>query len=425
MALLYVPEKNGIQKSLAAQLDQGDTSVITLNNTTDVPNKRGVVTLNRIDPDGNVQPSSEREYIIYSGVSGSTLTIESRGAGGSVDQDHGVGTVVEFVPDVEWANALTGTIEAEHNADGTHSDITADSVTAPLADFTNSIKFNAPEGFLINGKIVPTVTSNNLTLALKTLNDEDPSATNPVYIRLAGVIRSITSALSVTRDGGSFSWSGAASTEMAGKEIDWFVYIGWKAATPAPIIGFSRMCHFRRGGDSGASGVTDPRYVNWSSDPASTDAIDVVGRFAATMTSGPNAWSVPTFTATNLIQRPIFETRLLAWQPTYSASSPMTWTSVTTDRALYKIRGSSLHLDTAAVGTTGGTASNTLFVTTPFNILSPTNMGIGCRVVEGSSISGFVYGNSTTELGFRRYDGANFGLGVSRGHRGYLYLDLA
>src|ERR1017187_4009213 len=79
----------------------------------------------------------------------------------------------------------------------------------PLVDVTNVITkkiplnvlasiLNLPEGVMFNGKILPSVTSNNLTVALKTLAGNDPSATDPVYCRIGGVMRTITSALSVT-----------------------------------------------------------------------------------------------------------------------------------------------------------------------------------------------------------------------------------
>ena len=41
-----------------------------------------------------------------------------------------------------------------------------------------------------------------------------------------------------------------------------------------------------------------------------------IGRFAATLSAGAGyTWSVPTYTASNLIQRPIFETSRLDWVP--------------------------------------------------------------------------------------------------------------
>lgn len=121
MALFYPPSVNGLQKTLDAQLDSGSTASMTLNNTTNVQNKPGVVVINRIDSDGNEKTASLREYVSYTGTSGATLTGLTRNAdGGTSDQDHAVGSVVEFVPDVVWAEEINTTITAEHTTSGAH-----------------------------------------------------------------------------------------------------------------------------------------------------------------------------------------------------------------------------------------------------------------------------------------------------------------
>lgn len=111
--LYYPPTQNALQKSLNADLNTGVTASLTLNNTTGVQNKPGVIVIDRIDTDGNLKSTSVREWIIYQGTSGSTLTSLTRGVGGSTDQDHSTGAVVEFVLDITWAqsviNALDGT----------------------------------------------------------------------------------------------------------------------------------------------------------------------------------------------------------------------------------------------------------------------------------------------------------------------------
>lgn len=106
-ALLYPPEINGLQKTLGAQLDQGTTAALTLNNTTNVQNKPGVIVVDRIDTSGNEKDAADREFVLYTAVSGSTLTGLTRNAdGGSSDQDHALGAIVEFVPDVLWGQAV-------------------------------------------------------------------------------------------------------------------------------------------------------------------------------------------------------------------------------------------------------------------------------------------------------------------------------
>lgn len=104
--LYYPPTQNGLQKTLGADLNTGTTASMTLNNTTGVQNKPGVCVVDRIDTAGTLKSTSVREWIIYQGTSGSTLTTLTRGVGNSTDQDHSTGAVVEFVVDITWAQAV-------------------------------------------------------------------------------------------------------------------------------------------------------------------------------------------------------------------------------------------------------------------------------------------------------------------------------
>lgn len=104
--LYYPPTQNGLQKTLGADLNTGVTASMTLNNTTGVQNKPGVVVVDRIDTDGNLKSTSVREWIIYEATSGATLTTLTRGIGNSTDQDHSTGAVVEFIVDITWAQAV-------------------------------------------------------------------------------------------------------------------------------------------------------------------------------------------------------------------------------------------------------------------------------------------------------------------------------
>lgn len=106
MALIYPPTRNGLQKTLDAQLDEAATASMTLNNVTGVQNAPGVVVINRIDSNGAEKSASLREYISFTGTSGNTLTGLTRGLGSSTDQDHAVGSVVEFIFDVTAAQAI-------------------------------------------------------------------------------------------------------------------------------------------------------------------------------------------------------------------------------------------------------------------------------------------------------------------------------
>jgi hypothetical protein len=134
--LLRVPTDNAVQYTLDGQLAQGGTSSLTLNqDITDIVRAPGICVIDRIDANGEVTPA-KREYIKFTGASGSTLNGLTRAQGGSSDQVHPVGAIVEFIPDVEWANALHEVITEEHTEGGAHKD---DIIGAP------QLKSNAVE----------------------------------------------------------------------------------------------------------------------------------------------------------------------------------------------------------------------------------------------------------------------------------------
>ena len=217
----------------------------------------------------------------------------------------------------------------------------------------------APEGTVINGKIVPSVATNNLTVALKTLAGTDPSASDPVYVRIGGIIRVITYAVSVTYNAG-FSYANAGSAELATKEIDWGTYLSWntnKSGGAGVDIAFSRIFHGNLYSDFSSTDTNERAYLANSPRPAAGDQVVNIGRFAATLSAGAGyTWSVPTFTASNLIQRPIYETRWLTAVSTLAGFS-----SVLLNTLLYKISGEMMFIK----GTTlQGTSNATTFTFT-------------------------------------------------------------
>jgi len=167
MAELYFPPtQNGLQKTLDAQLNVGVTSQMTLNNTTGVQNKPGVVVIDRIDTSGAEKSSAVREYISYTGVSGNNLTGLTRGLGGSTDQDHAVGAIVEFIPDVTVFQAINDVITTEHNTDGTHKaniSLTTPKITTAIKDANGNeiIETPATASAVNQIKIINAATGNN------------------------------------------------------------------------------------------------------------------------------------------------------------------------------------------------------------------------------------------------------------------------
>lgn len=262
----------------------------------------------------------------------------------------------------------------------TNKTLTSPTITTPSK--TTFSTLYAPQGFLINGKIVPSVASNNLTVAIKGLDGNDPSATNPVYCRIGDTVRTISAALSVTKNAGT-NYFNSGGSELATKEIDYFVYLGYNA-TDGVVVGFARIPYATRY-DGFSTTATAETYcaISTITTAAAGDYYEVIGRFAATLSAGAGyTWTVPTFTATNLIQRPIYETRWLSWLPTYTASGSLTYTSVS-ETADYQVVGRNCSVNIVATGTTGGTASTTIIATLPLSAAS-TAAHLNANLFDGS-----------------------------------------
>lgn len=259
-----------------------------------------------------------------------------------------------------------------------------------------------------NGKISPTVSGNNLTLTLQTLAGNNPSTTDPVYVWFSGVRRAVTAALSMTVNAGVNSFN-AGSAELATKEIDYFAYMGYNA-TDGVTIGFSRIPYAQTYGEFSITN-TNEKYIAAAiiNNAASTDEYQVVGRFAATLSAGAGyTWTVPTYTAKNLVQRPIFHTRLLTWVPT--------WTNLTvgngTITAEYQIDKYALeyHVEFVAGSTsTVGDVSHTLPMSKSANYESTSAAGgvYGTLRLQDSGVAGYLgvhVINNTTTCTYRTID---------------------
>lgn len=168
-ALLSPTSDNFVQKTLGAQLLAGATTV-TLNNTTSIPNLPGAFIVDRINTN-DVETPNAREVITYTGVSGSTLTGLTRNADGSgSDQDHAINAIVEFGPDILWAQSVydaltkvvvasTGLLDTTKVVDLTTAQtLTNKTLTAPkLADGGFIADANGNEGI----KLVTTPSAEN------------------------------------------------------------------------------------------------------------------------------------------------------------------------------------------------------------------------------------------------------------------------
>lgn len=191
-----------------------------------------------------------------------------------------------------------------------------------------------PEWFLINWQIVTSVSSWNLTVAIKTLAWTDSSTSDPVYCRIDWVVRSITSALSITLITWT-NWNNMWSSELATKEVDNFVYLWYSTSENKVNMWFSRIPYwilisdFNNVSDTGEKSFARSWVFNL------IDKVVNIWRFNAILSAWPwYTWSTPATSV--IINRPIYETRLLDIAPVFVSSSWTVW-SVTNSNLKYKI----------------------------------------------------------------------------------------
>src|SRR3990167_9614443 len=119
MSLFYnAPTINAFSTTLNGSINDA-VQTITLNSVTGLQNKNGVLVIDRQNSAGEDTPSA-REYISFTGVSGSTVTTVTRGFAGSTAQSHPDGALVEAILDVIQYDDLVDIIAGEHLATGAH-----------------------------------------------------------------------------------------------------------------------------------------------------------------------------------------------------------------------------------------------------------------------------------------------------------------
>lgn len=177
MANLYnVPLQNSVQLALQNALNTGVTTTITF--TTSVTSKlqasstmKGVLVIDRVDSTGTETPTKV-EIISFTGVSGSTVTGLTRGLAGTTDQDHAVGAIVEFMPDITWAQAINDVFTTQHNDDGTHKagiSLASSSIINSNLDTFTWNRNNAILASNVSGAVNQTTITNSLVSTHPTL----------------------------------------------------------------------------------------------------------------------------------------------------------------------------------------------------------------------------------------------------------------
>lgn len=266
-----------------------------------------------------------------------------------------------------------------------------------------------PRGTLINGMIHPTISSGTLNLALKTWAGQDPSASDSARIRIGDQVRTISSPLSITIPTGT-SYFNLGSAELATKETDLFAYLLWDSNTSSVKISASRIPYGTVISDF-SSTITNEKHLFNHSSYLGTDNVELIGRFAATLSATPFVWSVPTYTNKNLIRKPIYESRLLDYNTVITPQAG-SLSSIVRTAEKYQVIGSNFIFDIYVTFTTNTSAPAYIQFSVPFTFGQSTNFS-GVMTDGVAPLSSNVTSSSNL-LFVRKYDASGFTVGSSR-----------
>jgi hypothetical protein len=215
---------------------------------------------------------------------------------------------------------------------------------------------NVPaDGQGTNYQITSSIASNNLTVALKGIDGNDPSATNPILFRIGNTRLTLTSALSVTITaalGDIFTWD---SRKIQGYDTQVFIYMINNNGTPqlgispSPTLTTVATTFYDSGGQTGS--VTQSNIV-MSGTRNATNGCGVIGRLQVQQLDNNN-WTTPT--TSNIVNYPIWETDFFQYLPTYGTSN---FNPTLTTTLLYRVKRSEILFQTFNLLTTGGTSNN-------------------------------------------------------------------
>lgn len=214
--------------------------------------------------------------------------------------------------------------------------------------------------------ITPSVSSNNLTLAMKYIDGNDPSSSNKLVFRVGNTNYSLTASMSFTKNAGT-NWGNSGSTELAAKNIDYFVYaIGETGGSAGLKFGFSRIPYATTMGDF-VNTTTNEKYIagNWTNFN-STDAVTNIGRFRAQLSATASFnWSIPSAKVVNF---PIYNTDRLDFNASWTGFSAAPSDGV----QQYILQNEMLTLYSRNA-TNGTSNAVTLYLVSPFSTPNITN----------------------------------------------------
>lgn len=167
-------------------------------------------------------------------------------------------------------------------------------------------------------KLSVTVVINDLIVAIKDKDGNNPSSGSPVKIKIGDTIRTLSAALSVTLLDGT-NWFSFGAADKAAVQQDLFAYLGYNA-TDGITIGVSPIPYASKYGDFSITNTNETYCkISTTTSAASTDPYVVIGRLAATLSAGAAyTWTVPTFEPDTLRHCREDSTRKLSFTPQWT-----------------------------------------------------------------------------------------------------------
>jgi hypothetical protein len=180
-AIYKTPTSNNIQLTLNSNYTAGGSTLVLSQDVSSTVQAPGVVCVDRVDTNGGKTPT-KRTYYYFTGVSTSTLTGVSTADG--TDQAHAVGAIVEFTPDVKWAQSLydalvnvvvagTGAVDTTKVVTPAGSQtLTNKTIASFLQGVGNTITVPAVSDTLVGKATTDTLTNKRITQRIVTTTDD-------------------------------------------------------------------------------------------------------------------------------------------------------------------------------------------------------------------------------------------------------------
>lgn len=190
-----------------------------------------------------------------------------------------------------------------------------------------------------NYQIAISIASNNLTVALKDMNGNDPTTLSPVLLRIGNQKLKVTAALSLTITavmGDIFGWDAG---KIQANDAQLFVYLINNNGTPqlgvspCPMLSNVATNYYDLGAgiQTGAAGYTN---IVMSGTRNVTNSASVIGRINVHQLDNNN-WQAPT--TAMVVNAPIWHTDRLNWSPQHTRSGGAYSNLPTTHYAYYWI----------------------------------------------------------------------------------------